>query len=216
MKRIFLFLVFTIPCLAEINSNGDFQIWNRNYLLNHINPQWSIRTVTEFRWGDNASKFYYTYLQSQFAYHPVHWINLAAGYRQIWRRHPVNSNHWRPEYSPLADITFDFRFAEWEIMNRNRLQYMLIKDDPHHWLYRNRFRLIFPWHPTSHKITFFADEEVFIRQGIGVEENRVSGGSFFSIHGNLAGQLFYTYRLLRGIPSWTYQNVLNISLLLSY
>lgn len=131
-------------------------------------PEWSLLSYLEFRWGDNASKLYRTSLLLEAIYQPCPWLGLAPGYRQVWLRVPLNSDHWRPEYTPLADIYFFLTPSDWEITNRNRIEYRILENDPIRWVYRNRIRIVPPWNFTSLEITPFIENEIFIRESRGL------------------------------------------------
>lgn len=218
MRKFYLFLFCWVSTWAQINKNGDFQIWNREIFLQHFNPPWSWYVMWEGRWGDDASKLYHTILQAEVIYKPVKWLSIAPGYRQSLRRFPLNSNHWKPEYSPITDVICAARASGWEFVDRNRVQYIIFQSDPSHWLYRNRIRIIPPWNFSNHCINPFVDNEFFFRQDFGFNEDRLCGGFLIWIRGNLSGQLYYMARFQKNLnpTQWVHQNILNITLLFAY
>lgn len=52
-------LAIACPTVAELNSDEDFQYWDITAIEGKINDRWKASIDTEFRVGDNASKFYY-------------------------------------------------------------------------------------------------------------------------------------------------------------
>lgn len=217
LKGIALYLIFSAALLrGQIDKNGDFQIWNRYFFDIPIVTSLSSFTTIEFRYGDDASKLYLTYVQTQFLYKPFRWLKIGPGYRQYWQRSPLTSSHFEPGYSPLTDITFILRLASWEFRDRNRIQYIIFRSDPSYWLYRNRLRLIPPWSATRFQITPFIENEIFIRQGQGFHQNRTSTGFLFLMNKSIGGEVYYMLRFLKREPNWTYQNVVNIALLFNF
>ena len=217
-RKLYLYFLYFLPAFLypTINQNGDFQIWDRVFLEKPITEKWKFLTVIEQRWGDNATKLFFTYIQPQIAYIPAEWVIIAPGYRQVYQRYPVASNHWRPQYSPLIDVQFRVGFAGWKIEDRNRVQYRILKGDPSHWLYRNRFRITTPDFLQKPKMCFFTDNEVFWYQITGISEDRFSTGFMMHIYGNIAGDLFYMARFQKLGSEWIHQNILNISLLFAF
>lgn len=216
MKKFFLFFLLVSAGWAQIDKNGDFQIWTREIIKKHFNPTWAFLIMQENRIGDDASKLFHIFLHAQGIYKPTQWLGIAPGYRQSWRRFPLNSNHWLPEYSPLIDVTFVMRPGDWQFVDRNRVQYRVIDSDPSHWLYRNRFRIIPPWSFTRFCLNPFIDNEILFHQRFGFDEDRLCGGFLLWIYENLSGQLYYMCRFLKKEPHWIHTNVLNVTLLLAY
>lgn len=205
-----------MPVWAQIDKDGDFQIWSREIVKKHFNPQWAFLFMQENRIGDDAKKIYHIYLQTQVIYNPVRWLGISPGYRQSWRRLPLNSTRWKPEYCPMLDMSFILRPGEWEFVDRNRVEYRILGSDPSHWIYRNRFRIIPPLRLTRFWFNPFVDNEIFIHQRYGFDEDRISGGLLMRVYENLSGQLYYTCRFQKKDLGWIHQNILNITLLLSY
>jgi len=205
------------PCLswAEINQNGDFQIWNRNFAGVHLGKKWTFISQLEFRWGDDASTLYYTLLQPQLRYTPVPWLIIAPGYRQFWQRNLVKES-LRPGYAPVLDISFLILMQDWQIRDRSGIEYIIHRSNPNHFLYRNRLRIIPPWSFTRFGINPFIEDEIFIRERVGFEQNRLLAGLFYLLQKNTSGELFYMLRYLKTGRSWTYQNVLGLVILFSF
>ena len=217
LKKFFPLLLFPLALWSQIDRSGDFQIWSWNFVSYQINPEWMLLSMVEFRAGDDASKIYRTSLSVEPVYTPVQWIGLAPGYRQSWSRVPVNSKHWKPEYTPFGDLFFFLFPGKWELVNRNRIEYRIRKNDPIHWVYRNRLRIILPWAFTSLQINPFIENEIFIRQRRGLNEDRLTAGLLSNIYKNLSGEISYMARFQKQLSgTWIHQNVLNIVLFLAF
>lgn len=212
MKWIFV-LLFPLTIWAEWNQANDFQIWQRNYVIKHIDHRFSFWAASELRWGDNASKFYYSLVQAQLYYAPFSWLTVAPGYQQIWTKEPPLVK-WENLYVPMFDAVFRIRFKEWEIQDRNRLQYIF--SDTAEWLYRNRFRIITPSWFRAPRVAVFLDTEFFWLEGMGVNEDRTSGGFMIQWADNWASELCYLVRFLHQPIGWIHTNVFLATLLVSF
>ena len=216
-KRYAFLIGLFLPIFAwpAVNQNGDFQIWQRNFLIKHCAPQWSFWVVSELRWGSNASQFYHAILHGQLYYAPAPWIVLGPGYEQVWTKETTLIS-WEKEFIPLFDAIFRARFHTWEIQDRSRLEYVIIDSNPFHWLYRNRFRIIAPPMRQNPKVAFFTDNEFFWFEAHGVNEDRLSAGLMIQWQDNWGAESFYMARFLKQLDGWSYNTVAAFSLLFSF
>lgn len=212
------FLIFLLPVFgfAQIDKRGDFQIWQRNFLSKHLNDKWTLQFYNEWRFGDNASKFFYVNLQAQAKFKICSWLTTTPGYRQVLRRVPVNSNHWDTEYSPMWDATATYRFREWQLQDRNRVQYRIIQSNPYPWVYRNRLRLVAPPFLEDPKLALYADNEIFWQQADGIDDDRATVGLMTLWTSCFGGELFYMARFVKAVPSWKHYNILGLSVIFSF
>ena len=63
---------------------------------------------------------------------------------------------------------------------------------------------------------FYVENEIFIRERQGFNQDRLTAGFMSIIYDNLGGQIFYMARFLKGKTEWTEQNILGATLLLAY
>ncbi len=220
LKKLFRYILVLFPLAlsAQINRNGDFQIWCWNFAAKQFSPEWMLLSLFEFRVGDEASKFYRASFSIEPIYTPVKWLGLAPGYRQVGLRFPINSNHWKPEYTPFADVFFFLFPSKWQLIDRNRVEYRILDSDPVHWVYRNRIRIVPPRTFTSFQINPYLENEIFIRQRRGLNEDRLTVGLMSHIYKNLSGELSYMARFQKQHLSrdWIHQNILNIVFFLAF
>ena len=61
MKKTFLMacIILIMAGRAEAFDDGDFQVWNTDSVSWKINDKWSAKIEEEFKFGDNATDFYY-------------------------------------------------------------------------------------------------------------------------------------------------------------
>jgi len=211
MRQLICLLVLSSSTLAaQLNSDGDFQLWSRFELDSKIRSSLSSRLVSEGRWGDHASLLYFAYIQAQLVY-ATKWLEIAPGYRgSFFLRRP----RWIPIHNPMLDITLFFP-GHWRIEDRSRIFYAISEEEPPFWIYRNRVRLISPKVSCFYKVSFFIDEEVFFVERRGFMENRIGIGILKEISSTLHIQANYLYRNLK-IDDWTFQNILFLGLFFKY
>lgn len=194
---------------GAVDQNGDFQIWNYWSVDKTIKNNWGARLMGEGRWGNNASELYFVYFQAQ-AVNTTKWLEIAPGFRQAFVRLAQDIHH-----IPLVDITL-FLPGTWQWEDRNRFFYVIPEDAPSHFVYRNRLRLISPEVTRFLKLKLFADDEFFYHEGRGISQNRASIGLLSTHTAYLKLRLYYTYRLLKQEPIWTYQNVMAIHIIFNF
>jgi len=211
-----IYLVVPLTLFGQINSNGDYQLWQWDFLKYQITDEWTLFTTLNARWGNQISQLFYGYIQPQIVYSPQKWVAIAPGYRQAARRTPLTSSHWIPEYIPLADITFYAKPGKWEIHNRNRVEYTISEITDFPWLFRTRLRFYLPVHWTSLKIRPFFDNEIFWRQAAGINEDRLSAGFKMIFSDNWGSDIYYMARFHAAEPHWVYQNVFNFTINMKY
>lgn len=214
---LLLLILMLLPSLtwAVLNGPGDFQIWQRNFVVKHFAPKWSTWLVSELRLGDTASEFYSAILHAQLYYAPRTWIVIGPGYEQVWTKEPSLTT-WKKQYIPLADAIFRARLDKWEIQDRNRLEYVIFDSSPFHWLYRNRFRIIVSPMLQNPTLAFFTDNEFYWLESNGIAEDRISLGLMLQWQDNWGGEVFYMARLLHQPEGWIYNNVIAFDLLFSF
>lgn len=216
MKAFFFLSILPFFLFAEINGPADYQYWQRGILKAKMSERVDFFLTGEARFGDNVSKFYYTYLQALFAFSPRKWISIAPGYRQIYKRYPLSTTHFDLEYSPMIDLTFKTTLKKWGFSNRNRLQFLVFKSDPSHWVYRNRIRFTSPWSFTSFNATPYIENEFFYRQAKGINQDRLSIGFQEKFTSHVSMDFFYIARFLKRDSGWVYNNIFGCNLVLKY
>ena len=75
---LFFLLIFS---RAYAYDNHDFQVWNTDGQEFKPNKFFKITTEEEFRWGNNASEFYYQHYDIGYAYLFNKYFNFGGGLR---------------------------------------------------------------------------------------------------------------------------------------
>ncbi|MCK4933966.1 MAG: DUF2490 domain-containing protein [Simkaniaceae bacterium] len=198
-------------CFCTLNGNGDFQIWNYDFVNIPIRENKTLQLSAHFKWGDSASKLYNKHFQVLYINRLGKYLALSPGYRQVWLLN--QKDQWKTAYTPMCDLTFHFTLCSAFIKNRNRILLHLGKLGTRSttFVYRNLLHIAFPWEWSPMKLKPFTSYELFWVEGNGISQHRINAGLHFKIFGPFFGSLSYQYRLLNISSFQTYQNVLEIS-----
>lgn len=199
----FLFFCFTIS--AQVNQNNDVQFWSYNSFKRKLKHNCSLRFDNEFRLGNDLSEVYYTYVQLFFEYRPSKFWKIAPGYRQEWIR--SSTNPWQSRYIPTLDMFFMVPTDRVIISDRNRVQYQ-VRKEPNQWVYRNKLKFSFPIQTNPLEVRLFFDNEIFIRQRHGFDQNRTAVGVSFLITDSFHLAPYYLLRFLKRNNRWNHQHVI--------
>ncbi|MBI1871436.1 MAG: DUF2490 domain-containing protein [Chlamydiae bacterium] len=223
IKKIFVGLAVFIlarSASATLNSDGDFQYWSTEAVEGKINDQWKVYVEEEFRFGDDASKFYYHHTQLEPGYKVNDWLEIAPAYRQVWELDTklAKKDHWFEEERPMFNVTVKHKWNGWEISDRNRFEYRFFEIKEDRFRYRNKITLKSPWKWTSWNINPFIADEIFVEEGVtgtpcGYNRNRLYGGVGFQIISHLKGELFYLWQSKDSVKdNWIDFNVIGTKL----
>ena len=201
--KYFYALLIPLSLFSQINKDGDFQFWNLDYLEKKFSSNTGIKLQTALRLGDNASKAYLMYAQGLYYYG---WkpLEFALGYRQLYVR--SDQRPWEPICSPMATLTFKKEYKKIKFFNRNQVQYLIHKDR-HRWLYRNKLRFDTKTKPFS----FFAADEVFFLESIGLSQNRAFAGIQFNQYETIKISALYMIRY-QNLNGWKRHNIIGLYL----
>lgn len=197
-----LFISQSIPSEAQtINGNGDFQIWLSSSVNTALNRKLRAFLDGEVRFGNNGSELYLWYLQTRFHYTVRDWLELSPGYRQQFNL-ILPDRVWRPVFVTLFDVLFYFDIGKWTFINRNRFQYNFHVVQNNVWIYRNRLRVDAPFTFGKMKFRPLAADEIFIQEGIGFFENRLTVGGRFNIGKRNITKPAFCFRLRKFGDEW--------------
>ncbi len=199
---------------ARFNKNGDFQVWEIQTLEKTITDNFGIRIDNELRIGDDVSRVFYLYVQGFLVYRPYDWLILSPGYRQEWLR---KDGALKPQYAPQFDTYFIYIGDKVVFTNRNRFGYLFRYKEFNSVFYRSRVRLSFPLEKKSLFMQPYVDNEIFIVQGRGFNQNRSSIGVLFRVTDQFDPRLFYMVRLdKKEDGSWKHINIVGLHLYFTY
>jgi len=218
MKRsiLLLGLVLLFITKAYAYDNHDFQVWNTDVEEAKLNDTSKLTFEQEFRWGDNASDFYYQHYDAGYVYLLNKFLNFGGGFRYIEQKTADKFKDETEAY--LAAFLYSKPFG-FELSDRNRVEYRYFDYQKDAWRYRNKFDIKFPLKLTRFEIQPIVCDEVFFKfNGFEFNENKMYAGFSFRVTKNLKGEITYMLRSTKNtlIPSWTDTNVLSTKFKLSF
>ncbi|MFA4889378.1 MAG: DUF2490 domain-containing protein [Candidatus Omnitrophota bacterium] len=215
LKLAILSLGFTaIISLAWAFDDGDFQVWHTENQEKKINDKLKVTTEEEFRFGDDASDFYYQHYDLGFVFAANKNFDFGVNYRQVLAK---ENGHFREENRPHINATL--KWDSWGISfdDRNRLEYRHFYWKEDSWRYRNKFTMKFPWKFTKLEFQpYLADEVFFGLNGEGLDRNRFYSGLGFSFTQDIKAEIYYLLQSSKSSGIWTDANVLGTKLKLVF
>lgn len=210
MKNISIIIVISV--LLSVTGlyaydDGDFQVWNTETEEVELKKDLRLVLEEEFRWGDNASEFFYQHYDLGLFYKLSRYWSLGGGYRQVLNK---NKGKFLVENEPYLIATFSSQFAGFKYDDRSRLEYNHFdyKDDTVR--YRNKLTIKAPWKFTAWQIQPFVADEVFFLfdDGSRFSENRATAGLAMGITKNFKAEIYYMFRCVKSGLKWKDSNVL--------
>ena len=148
------------------------------------------------------------------------WLSLVAGYNEI--RDKVETDEgvqWSWEHKPYGDIVPRLEVGGWVIQDRNRVEYIMVKDEDPYFRYRNRIILQAPWRWTVLQINAYGGYELFLSnrpllpgERRRIEKQRILLGFTFMLDEHITGDCYYIRQLDWAAISWESTNVIGLSI----
>jgi len=219
MKKVIIAVIGSILMLAAKShayDDGDFQVWHTENQEFKLNDKFKITTEEEFRWGDDASQFFYQHYDAGLVYSLNKNLDLGMNYRQVYELR--SGNKFREENRPHINATVKYELYGFKLDDRNRLEYRHFDWQEDAWRYRNKFGLRSPWKFTKFEIQPYVSDEMFVSfSGINqFDENRFSPGVAFSLTKNIKGEIYYMLRAKKSTDTWVKSNILGTKLKLVF
>ena len=214
MKKLVLIvglcLFWTVETYAY--DNHDFQVWHIDAAEWKVNKASKITYEQEFRWGNNASDFYYQHYDVGYLYLLNKYFNFGGGFRYVLDK---SGDKFRADTEPYFAAIMFWSPAGFNLSNRIRIEYHYFDYRSVYWRFRNKLDIKFPWKFTKFEIQPMVADEIFFKfNGIDLNENRMYAGLAFTLTRNLKGEITYLLRSTKntGTCTWTDTNVLNTKL----
>ncbi|MFH1414361.1 MAG: DUF2490 domain-containing protein [Candidatus Omnitrophota bacterium] len=196
-------------------EDDDFQYWNTENVSWKVSDDWKGSFEVEFRYGDNASNFYYQHSDLGFTYSGFgEWLDLGFNYRQIFEE---KSSVWRDGCVPHFNATVKGKLFDMPVSNRSRFEYNEIEEADDYWRYRNKASVKFPIKLTKLEIQPYLSDEIFYDFDAGsLNKNRFYSGFTLKLLNNLKADIFYLLQRNKNNGKWTDVNALGTKLILSF
>ena len=216
-KAIFAIVGVVLFLTAKVYAydDGDFQVWNTDVQEFKINKDSKLAFEEEFRWGDNASEFYYHHYDVGFFYSLEKWLNIVGGYRHIYE---LKKGKFKLENEPYLVATLLGDLKGFKLEDRNRLEYRHFDYQDDSWRYRNKVTVKLPWKFTKLEIQPYLSDEIFISFDGATElsQNRFSPGLAMNLTKNLKAEIYYMLQSGKSSGKWVDTNVLGTKLKLVF
>lgn len=195
-------------------DDGDFQYWNSESATWKIDKDWKMRLEEEFKFGDNATDFYYQHSDLGIMYTGIgNWLDLGINYRLIFEE---DDRDWDYENRPHYNAILKYKLGDLSFSNRNRFEHRFIEDSANKWRYRNKATIKLP-KMTQLEIQPYIADEIFIDfEKDELDKNRLYGGVSMKIYKNLKGDIFYLWQTTDQGDDWLDYNVLGSKLKLAF
>lgn len=191
-------------------DNGDWQYWNRESIEGNINENWKVKIDVEFRFGDNCSELYHQYSEPGLAYRCAGWFNLGVNYRQIYEK---KGEAWRQENRPHINATFKWRWSNFKLEDRSRLEYRVREGKDDVFRYRNRLLLKLPLKWTDLNIQPYMADEIFLDFEKGeLNRNRLYLGANGNLGKGLKAEAYYLWQTSKSKDHWDDHNMIGTKL----
>ncbi len=196
-------------------DKGDFQIWNTDYEDIRIAKGVKLSMEQEFRFGENASEFYYQHYEWGFVYGFDKMLDIGLGYRLVYEK---VKRKWMEEDMPIANATFKFDLWKFKLDDRNRLEYRHFRYKDDSIRYRNKATLKLPVDFKGITCSPYISDEIFVSSnGTGYNENRFFSGMEFILTKYVKTDIYYLLKSNRIKGSkWTDANVLGTKIKIAF
>jgi len=200
---------------AYAYDNGDFQIWNTDYQDIKVKKDVKLSMEQEFRFGENASEFYYQHYDWGVVFGFAKMLDLALGYRLTLEKF---KHKWRTEDQPNVNATLKFDLWKFKIDDRNRIEYRHFRFKEDSVRYRNKFGIKLPLDILKMNVAPYASDEIFISSdSTGFSENRFSSGIEFGLTKYVKADIYYMFKSnrIKG-DKWNSANVLGTKIKIAF
>jgi len=187
-------------------EDGDFQFWNSNSISWKVNENWKVNLEEEFRYGDDASDFYYQHSDIGVAYSGMaKWLEVGINYRQIFEE---DDGEWEYENRPHANVTLKLDYIGFNMSARSRFEYRDAENDDTKWRYRNKFGIKLPKFSSLEIRPYIADEFFVDLEQDDLNRNRLYTGVSFKLWKHLRGDIYYLWQASESGTDWRSYHIL--------
>ncbi|MDD5610662.1 MAG: DUF2490 domain-containing protein [Candidatus Omnitrophica bacterium] len=207
----FFFMVFK----AYAFDDHDFQVWNTESEEFKLNKDWKLTLDQEFRWADNAHRFFYQHYEGGLVYSLNKYLSLGGGYRHVLED---KKDKFKVENEPFIFATLFWDILGFKFDDRNRMEYRHFDYQTDGWRYRNKFTVKLPWKFTKLQIQPYFSDEVFVTfEAINqFSQNRFFSGVGMALTKHIKTEIYYMLQSKKSTDAWIEANVLGTKLKFSF
>ncbi len=120
--------------------------------------KWEGSVKAEFRYKDDMSDHYYSYVDVGLTYNWSDWLDVSGNYRYITYE---ASDVWLKENRPHLNAKLKWNWAGLKFCDNNRVEYRDREAKDNLWRYRNKLKIEYPLKWSKLEISPFVSEEIF-------------------------------------------------------
>ncbi|MBP7055277.1 MAG: DUF2490 domain-containing protein [Candidatus Omnitrophica bacterium] len=207
IKSVLVLFLVTFGFKAHAYDDGDFQIWHTQNQEVAIGKGTKLVQEEEWRFGENASEFYYQHYDWGAVYGFDKRLDIGLHYRQVYEK---NKKKWREENRPHVNATLKFDLWGLKLDDRNRIEYRHFRYKNDFIRYRNRLTIKYPFDFKGIKVSPYLSDEIFISSNsTGFNENRFYAGAECGLTKYVKFDIYYLLKENKLKDSkWSSANVL--------
>ncbi len=207
-------LVVCAGARAFAYEDGDWQLWSTNSISGKLSDDLTVQLSEDFRFGDDIGEHYYHHADAGLGYRYSDLVSLGFNYRQIYEK---KKGEWKREYRPHLNASFKWKWNDFDLNNRSRLEYRDRQDAEDLWRYRNKMTLAFPTDSSPLGLKPYLAGEFFLDldEGI-VDRYRLYGGLRRKLTESLSLDGYYLWQTTKKAGDWTEYNIIGVQLKFSF
>ncbi|HED10957.1 MAG TPA: DUF2490 domain-containing protein [Caldithrix abyssi] len=215
MKRIIFLGFFLFYAFAAVNKvaafqSGDQQLWNTESIEGGLSSLWKVKLEEEFRFGNNASDLYYTHTDMGVTYKLTTHLSLGVNFREIFEK---KNGVLIEENRPHVNAIVKWKWLDFKLSDRSRLEYRILKNKANSWRYRNKLGLVYPAKWSAMEIQPYLADEIFIDFAAAeYNRNRLYAGFKARLSDKLGTDIFYLWQSSKKNDSWVNFNIVGLKL----
>ncbi len=208
---LFCFFAGFSGFFAPEAQGGDFQVWTELKYSHRFKPsKFTLKWSMENRFRDQATEHFTFNTTLGFDYKFFKWLSAGSYYRYEKKKGKAGENR------PFFEVVLKTPWKPVVVKNRQRFEIRIFPDDT--WFrYRNLTQIshYFGERPVSY--TPYIQDEVFIEQGVGFNENRLDVGNAFGVlNDQLAFAFYYRWQRKESGNMWENNHIFGTSVAIHY
>jgi len=212
-KFLGVFFASSIFC-AGVLADSDFEYRNEEAIEVGLTDRLSAGIEVDFRFNDDASKHYYTSADLELVYEFLEWLEGGAGYKH---KYGLKEGEWKDENRPYILGAIKWKWADWKLKNRAKLEYRMKQDQDEYFRFRNKLTVKSPWKWTQLEINPYVADEIFIDEKDDFNKNRAYAGAGLKLFEHVYLDIYYFLEVEKENGDWDqYVNAIGTELKLKF
>jgi len=195
-------------------EDNDWQMRSTNSIEGKIANRLTLKLEEEFQYGDDIGEHFYHHTDGGLSYSFREWFSMGLNYRQIYEK---KKGEWKRENRPHLNASFKWKWSDFSLVNRSRLEYRMRQDAKDVWRYRNKSTLAAPLHLPPLDVQPYLAGEIFVdlHEDI-LNRYRLYAGVKRQLAESLYADVYYLWQTTKGHGQWTDYNIIGIQLKLKF